>query len=174
MFLSYVMAGAVVARKRYAALYVPATPGIEASPQDAANTKTSLLKELDLLKRSEVEHTHSCEANGWSTPGYRIQYCNCGAYKGRDIRIAKINAMLTNGTYVIEVAAVPAQAPSIPRNVLGWPGYLLADFVKAPVSAGEKQRATELAEARHNATLAELRAREAEALDKELALAKNS
>lgn len=58
-----------------------------------------------------------------------------------------------------------------PTAVFFWPGVLGVNWIKSgePKNSPEAQRLREIAEAKHDAEIAELRARESRALDKELA-----
>lgn len=106
-------------------------------------------------------HSGGCDKSLYNFIGN----CDCGATK-KNRRLVQEHMKTINGTY---------DEPDVIKPILFWPGYVLTNFVKngEPADKDLARRQKELAQAEHDAELAELRAREAAALDKELALSRS-
>lgn len=163
LLTAYVGTGAVYSRGRYANILAQAE-------QDSYDFKVieSTKKEMRELDKTYSEmrstnytqitkhHTSGCDKARYS----HIGVCDCGAVKKNRNRHNELSKKIEGRI----------DEPDVTKPILFWPAYMLGDFVRngEPSDKELARRMKELSEAEHNVKIAELRAREAAALDKEL------
>ncbi len=172
----YLMIGLVYSRKRYATLAFERKAALPTPTEKdkAARARIAVLdentKELSApMSKDPVVHGVGCGALGFHNADYRKQWCNCGVYKklqaiDRERRELKMG-VAPNGEY---------KEPEKYLPVVFWFAYMAGDFVSSgtPADSEAVRRAKEIAEATHAADMAEIRARESAALDRELEASK--
>lgn len=163
VLFTYMTVGAVYSRKRYANILATAKTKVSDFKAIEVNKKrlAELQNQNELMRSShKVDTLSRYHKSGCDKIRYpNIGTCDCGALRANEKALNECQRSLDG---VID-------EPSTFKPMLFWPLYLTEDFIKSgSANTIEAKRALEIEQAEHNAHIAEIRAREAKALDEEL------